>query len=405
MHVRLAALTLCAAASIVTVISTVANAEEPFALTAQGGPFTVSATGDNLVDLVENLIVSEAEFSNLEDTAFTGSLKYGELEDAVLFNRNASSTSATLTIPSTGFTRTFTAANEDDLEDQIREFFEEEGADAYADFLRELGRQTSLGVNDGNPLATTATLADLGFYRFGYRVRIPGDAPIRLAGGWDVRLLGGVSETDAFEGWYAGVGLGKNWRFGDRVGLTWASNFRYRDVEGSSIYQTGTTIGLPVALITSRDDSGLSWHVTPAFVGGFGGSWDLAAGGFLAGGQVTSSVALRAAGFTVVVANQFGFYEGVPIDIGDFRFETDTSQQILKNGVQLIRDFGDGAYVDVGVALTNLLDDAFVDDYVTADAGVTLRLGERSGLRLGYHGDFSDDFDTHGGNVALFFSY
>lgn len=401
MHVRSILLSLWGAASIIPA----AKAEDPFTLTAQGGPLTASAGGDNLIDLASDLIQSDAEFAPLFSSSITGALRYGELENAVLFSRNAQGTSATLSIPSTGFTRTFNAANEDELEDQIEDFFRKDGADAYAEFLRELGRQTSLGVNDGNPLATTATLADLGFYRFGYRPRIAGEAPIKLPGGWDFRLLGGVTETDAFDGWYAGIGLGKNWRLGDRVGITWASNLRYRDVEGSSIYQTGTTIGLPIALITSRDDEGLSWHVTPAFVGGFGGSWDLAAGGFLAGGQLTSSLALRAAGFTFVLANQIGFYEGLPIDVSDFRFETDTSQRILKNGVQVIRDLGDDAYLDAGVALTNLLDDAFVDDYVSADLGITLRLGDRSGIRLGYHGDYSDEFDTHGGNASLFFSY
>lgn len=401
MRVPFAMSILCASCAVVTL----AKAEDPFTLTARSGPLTASASGNNAVDLVSDLIQSEAEFAPLSSSSITGSLRYGELEDAVLFSRNSSGTSATLSIPSTGFTRTFDAANEDELEDQIEDFFKKDGADAYADFLREVAEQTSLGVNDGNPLATTATLADLGFYRFGYRPRIPGDAPIRLAGGWDIRLLGGVSETESFDGWYAGIGLAKNFRFGDRVGLTWASNLRYRDVEGSSVYQTGTTIGLPIAIITSRDEAGLSWHVTPAFVGGFGGSWDLAAGGFLAGGQVTSSLALRAGGFTFVLANQLGFYEGLPIEISDFRFETDTSQRILKNGVQVIRDLSDETYLDAGVALTNLLEDAFVDDYVSADVGVTLRLGDRSGVRLGYHGDFSDDFDTHGGNASLFFSY
>ena len=394
----------CVVAAATTAATTV-RAEEPFSLTAEGFGITATGSGNDVTGLVTDLIDSEKEFSGLEDTAFSASLRYGELDDAVLITRNAAGTSATLTIPSTGFTRTFNAANQDELEDQIEDFFKEEGADAYADFLQEVARQTSLGVNDGNPLATTAVLADLGYYRFGFRSLIPGDAPIRLPGGWDLRLLGGWSETDAFDGWYAGLGLGKNWRLGDRVGITWASNFRYRDVEGSDIYQVGTTIGVPIALITTQDDSGLSWHVTPAFVGGFGGSWDLAAGGFLVGGQVTSSLALRLGGWTLVMANEAGFYEGLPIEISDFTFETDTSQQILKNGLQLLRDLGDDVYLDVGATLTNLLDDAFIDDYVSADAGLTFRLGESSGLRLGYHGDFNDDFNTHGGNVSLFFSY
>ena len=401
MRVVFVASILCASCTFVATL----KADDPFELAAVGGPFTVTAGGSDTVDLIANLIETEAEFSPLANNPISASLRYGEESNAILLTRSPGGTTATLTIPSTGFTRTFNAGNEELLEEEIEDFLKGDGAGAYADFLAEMARRTSLGVNDGNPLATTSTLADLGFYRFGYRVRIPGDEPIRLAGGWDVRLLGGVSETDAFDGWFAGIGLGKNWRLSDTVGITWASNFRYRDVEGASVYQVGTTVGLPIAIIPGPDDDGISWHVTPAFVGGFGGSWDLAAGGFLAGGQITSSLALRAGGWTFVLANQAGFYEGLPIEISDFRFETDTSQTILKNGLQVIRDLGDDAYLDVGVALTNLLDDAFIDDYISADVGVTLRLGDRSGLRVGYHGDFSDDFDTHGGNASLFFSY
>src|SRR5215218_353481 len=196
--------------------------EAPFALSAQGSSFSASATGSNLVDLFGNLVTSEGEFAPLTGSTFTAALRYGEMENAIRLTRNAAGTGATLTIPSTGFARTFVAANADDLENQVQEFSEKEGAGAYAAFLAEVGRQTSFGVNDGNPLSTTAILADLGFYRFGYRPRSTSDAPIELPGGWDIRLLGGVSDTDAFEGWFAGLGIGKNWRLSDRVGITWA---------------------------------------------------------------------------------------------------------------------------------------------------------------------------------------
>ncbi|MEO6436960.1 MAG: hypothetical protein ABIP55_14535 [Tepidisphaeraceae bacterium] len=396
---------LLAAFGAVLSVVAIARADEPFNLTATGGGTTISASGDNVIDLAGNLIDSEDQFAPLAGDAFSGTLRYGELSNAVIFTRNASGTSATLNIPSTGFSKTFTGDNEDELEEQIRDFFEKDGADADADFLREIARRTSFGVNDGNPLATTALLADLGFYRFGLRARTPADQPIRLAGGWDVRLLGGVSETDAADGYFAGIALASNWVFGERIGLTWASNFRYRDIEGASIYQVGSTIGLPIAIVKPRNADGLSWHLTPAFVSGFGGSWDLAAGGILAGGQITSSLALRQHGWTFVLANQAGFYEGLPIEFRDFRFETDTSQQILKNGVQLIRDLGLAAFLDVGVSYTNLLDDAFVNDYLSADVGLGLGVGDAATLRVGYHGDYADDFTTHGGNVSLFLSY
>src|SRR5688572_17143762 len=114
---------LAVSALLLALIATHAVAAEPFSLTASGGGTTVTATGDNLVDLAGNLIDAEDQFAALENENISGSLRYGGLNDAVLFSRNAAGTSATLTIPSTGFSRTFTAANEDELEDEITDFF------------------------------------------------------------------------------------------------------------------------------------------------------------------------------------------------------------------------------------------------------------------------------------------
>src|SRR5688500_18296324 len=260
---------LVVSALLLTLIATHAVAAEPFSLTASGGGQTITATGDNVVDLAGNLMDAEEQFLALDNEDVTGSLRYGGLNNAVLFTRNAAGTNATLTIPSTGFSRTFTAANEDELEDEIRDFFEQDGADAYADFLAEINKRTSLGVNDGNPLATTPMLADMGFYRFGFITRRPGDTSVPLPAGFDLRLTGGVISAEAgddddsdLDGSFLGLGLGASFRFGDRVALTWANSFRYRDIEGSSIYQYGTTLALPIALIPGGE-GGLSWRITP----------------------------------------------------------------------------------------------------------------------------------------------
>jgi hypothetical protein len=388
--------------------ASIARAEDPFTLTAQttsGAAGSASASSNNVVDLVGNLINTEDDFAALQNRSLSGSLRYGGVNDAVLFTRNASGSSATINIPSTGFSKTFTADNQNDLEDQIRDFFEKDGADAYADFLREINRLSTIGVTDGNPLATTAILADMGFYRFGFRTRGPGDDALRLPGGWDLKLMGGVNDSDDSDGYFAGLGLAKNFDFGERVSVVWANNFRYRNVEGADIYQVGTTLGLPISLISAKADGGLSWHVTPAFVAGFGGSWDLAAGGVLIGGQITSSLAYHHAGWTIAMGNQIGFFEGTPITWSDFRFDTNTSQQIVKNGIQVIRDLGDGGFIDVGVAYTNLLDDAAVDNYISPTVGLGLYLGESSIVRIGYQGDFADNYTAHGGNVSFLFGF
>ena len=397
-------------ALLITLIATSVDAADPFSLTASGGGNSVTATGSNLVDLAGNLIDAKDQFQSLNNQNVSGSLRYGGLNNAVLFSRNAAGTSATLTIPSTGFSRTFTAATQSQLEDQVVDFFKTEGASAYAKFLGAINENTSLGVNDGNQQATTAMIADLGFYRFGFITRRPGDESIPLPGGVDFKISGGVVSADAgtdsnddLNGWYGEADLGLSLRFGDRVALTWANGFRYRDVEGAAIYNYGTTIGLPIAIIPGKE-AGFSWRITPAFVGGFGGSWDLAAGGILVGGQLTNSMSIHAGGWTVTMGNQIGFYNGVPVSFSDFDFETDVDQTILKNGVQVARDLGDSAFIDAGVAYTNFLENAFVDNYISPDVGIGCRLG--SGVvRVGYHGDIASDFQSHGANLSLVFTY
>src|SRR5438094_8622501 len=114
------------ATCIITVFTSIAVAGDLFTLSAQstsGAAVSASANGSTLPDILENAIQTEKQFSTLSGRDFNATLRYGRLTDAASFSRNAAGTSATLSIPSQGFTKTFTAANEDDLKDQIRDFF------------------------------------------------------------------------------------------------------------------------------------------------------------------------------------------------------------------------------------------------------------------------------------------
>jgi hypothetical protein len=142
----------------------IARAGDPFTLTARttgGTPETVSASGSSAVDLANDVIKTQSQFQTLQGQAFSASLRYGGLQNAVTYSQNAAGTTGTVSIPSIGLTKTFNAASEGDLRDQIRDYFKANGADDYARFLREINRRTVLGVTDGNPLATTALLSDL----------------------------------------------------------------------------------------------------------------------------------------------------------------------------------------------------------------------------------------------------
>ena len=115
-----------------------------------------------------------------------------------------------------------------------------------------------------------------------------------------------------------------------------------------------------------------------------------------------ASKAVRAAPFTFILGNQISFYEGFPIDVGEFDFETDLSQQVLKNGLRVAYEVNSALQIDVGVTYTNFLNEAAVDSYLTPSAGVLFRMGENSGIRLGYRGDFGTDYTAHGGGATFF---
>src|SRR5438874_1780477 len=105
----------CIGLLVVLGSSGLVHAGDPFTLTAAGGGSNVTVSANDVVKLAGDLIGAENQFAALNGKSITGNLRYGSLDNAVLFTRNAAGTSATVTIPSTGFSKTFTAANEHDL--------------------------------------------------------------------------------------------------------------------------------------------------------------------------------------------------------------------------------------------------------------------------------------------------
>jgi hypothetical protein len=385
-------------------LSATALASDPFTLDATSAGSTLTASGASLPDLIDNAYNTKNDFASLAGQSFTARLRYGSITDAATFSRNAAGTSATITVPSEHFTKTFTAANSDDLEKQIRDFFVKNSSEIYSKFLRYVNEQSTLGISDGNPLATTALMADTGFYRFGLAPSYSDDA-VAIAPGFRVYGSGGFADTREADGATASLGFAITLLSTDRIGLITANTFRYRDAGGADVYEGVSTWGLPIQIIEPSHPTGLSWQITPTFAAGVGGSWDLAAGGVPIGGQITSSLGYRFGGdWTLVMANQWGYYGGLPVHIGDFESETDVDQQIVKNGVEVIKTF-DALILEVGVAYTRFLRAAAVRDYVSPSAGVGLRFSDNSGVRLGYQGDFASNFKVNSGNVLFYVEF
>jgi hypothetical protein len=391
--------------------ATPASAQVPFSIDAQttsGPPAQATATGSNVINLVENLIESQADFAAFQNQSFDASLDYGRISNAIQFQRNAAGTSATLTIPSTGFSRTFTGTSDADLRKQIYDFLIKEGATEYARFLKQVNETSVLGVTDGNPQAATAILANSAYFKFGLQ-RSPLDAG-SLAGstpfGSGLRLDGfaGMIDTDEGDGYFLTGEISTISRLGDRIGIAFALPFSYRDVEGAKVYTGGLEFALPIVVLKPTAGRGLIWQVTPNVTGGASGSEDLAAGGLFFGGGATSSLSIPFGNTaTITIGNGIYFFQGYPLDIAGYSWDTDLDQQVLKNGIKLTQGIGP-LYIDVGATYTNFLQDAAVESYVTPTFGVGGNLGTM-GIRVAYHGDFADNYRSHGAAVSLYWNF
>ena len=275
--------------------------------------------------------------------------------------------------------------------------------DTVAQFIQVVNEQTLIGVTDGNPTALTALMTDESFRLFAQ----PRNPFADWAQGNDAGRLfvqGGLIQTDIGDGYIVDGALSTGFKITDRVGLTLSTPGSYRVIEDSATFTIGSIIGVPIKLTPAVDgDQPLLWQITPFGHIGGGGSEDQLSGGLILGGGIANQIGLRVGEFFIHSGQEFAVYSGQPIEVGDFRFETDVDQTIFKGDVGVIYGgFGDNsAYLDAGITYTQFLDDAAIDNYLSPYAAVGFKLGRSSLLRLGYRGDLADGFDTHRAELEL----
>ena len=103
------------------------------------------------------------------------------------------------------------------------------------------------------------------------------------------------------------------------------------------------------------------------------------------------------------VGNGLYLYQGYPLDIGGYSWDTDLSQQVMKHGVKLTQNIGP-VFLDVGLTYTDFLQTSAIDHYLTPTVGIGTGFGTL-GIRLSYQGDFGDGYRSHGGNVSVYLNY
>ena len=385
-------------------------AEDLFDISARsiavnGGIPTV--VGDNrLQDLVEKVIKAQDQFAPYQNQSFTAALRYASVHDAITFAVSPGGTTAILDIPITGFSRTFTGANRDDVEEQIKTFMKKEGASELAKFLKAINAQSAVAVSDGNPMSTTATFASQSFNDFGMEMgetREEKENPKEYSGiGLGFAADVGRFEAEGFKGTTYSLPLYARFKLSDRVGLHFNLPLNYTELEGAQIFGAGVGLGFPIKVIPHAKDNPWYWQVTPSGGAVASGSEDLLAGGLLAQAAFTSLLAYDFKHFTLSMGNHLSWFEGIPLEYGDIKFDPGISQQVIKNGVKASIPFGRRWVAELYGIHTKFLETAAVDQYFTVGGELGYRfLGKPNAgkkkngyVKIGLYSHLSDKFTS-----------
>ncbi|MBI5801848.1 MAG: hypothetical protein HZA92_14140 [Verrucomicrobia bacterium] len=385
------------------------RAEDLFTMSVAPGGTVVG--GSSLLNLVDKIISGKDEFAFFAGpgAAYTGTLKYGTVQNAMSFDVTAPRTSATLNIPSIGFSQVFVGANQADLENKIENFLKKEGSAVYARFLKSMAAQSLVAVSDGNPNATTASAAAQSYqnYAMTFAETREEQQAATVAATANRVALGIMADVGAFnangiKGTAYSLPMFARFKLTERVGLNIDLPLTYVDIDGAKVFGAGLSLGVPVKVVRKTKDSPWFWQLTPFAGGNISASKDLLAGGFLANGGLNSVVAHNFGPVTLSLGNHLSIHEGIPLTISSYKFDPGVSQQILKNGLKLDVPIGQRWIFDVYAIHTKFLSAAALDQYVTLGGEIGYRFGskpnaaKKSGgyMKLGLYADAGEDFTS-----------
>ncbi len=380
-----------------------------------GAPITFDETNKSLPGFVKDLVSGTGQFDALQNRTFNAGLRYANVSDALHFaiQRVGAQWVAQLSSPFQPglINRNFTAASQSDLQQSIDDYLKKDGASDYARFLAAINRKSIAGVLDGNPNSATAQVANQNFMEYGLRPTETADERAGDGAEGDVNGVNkdtsrsGVSMT-ADAGTFKSQGIeGQTYSWtplipytigeARRVRLELALPINYTQIEGSDQYRVGAQLGIAVLVVKRTKTQPWLWQVTPHGGAIVAGSADLVAGGVLASGGLTSYTSYRAGDWEFSMGNHISFHEGLKVSAGDYTFDPQVSQQIVKNGLKLGRSLGQRWYVEAYAVDTEFVQDAFTSRFTTVGAGVGYRGVNRKGyVMLGGYSDFGTSYTS-----------
>ena len=371
------------------------------AVTTDGGPALNQTVGSSSVlDLIKNAVDAQNNFAPFAGRGYSASLQYAGVANAMSFNINSAGTSATLQIPSTGFSKTFTGTSRDDVNSQITDFLKKDGESEYQKFLKAMDEQSTVAVSDGNPNSSTAMMASEAFsdYAFGEgetRAEKAAGSADALRASFGVVADIGSFTSQGISGTSYSLPISMSYKFSDLVGLGVAMPLNYTEIEGAKVFSAGLTLALPIKIVLPGDNQPWAWQLTPSGGAIASASEDMLAGGAIGQAGLSSMLTYDFGKFSLTMGNYFGWYQGIPVTLGGYTFNPDISQQIIKNGLKVSVPIKQHWVFEAYGIHTKFLQAAAVDQYFTVGAEIGWRSAStRSYWSIGVYSDIADNYTS-----------
>ena len=256
---------------VAALVATQVKAGDLFILTANDSFRTERATGSDLLNLVDNAINNQAEFSRLNSNdSLHADLTYSGLPNALSFDLSrppalAGRWRGQLTGKG-GLAKTFEAPTRQGVFDQMRDFLKNEGAAEYAKFLKAISASTKTSPSDGNPGSVTGTRSFQNFSEYSSTVsetREEKQSPKAAEGRVGFGIVGdvGTFRANGLSGTAYALPVSLKFRLSERVGLNFSLPLSYTTLEQAKIFGVGLNVGVPVKIIEKRPDNPWSWQV------------------------------------------------------------------------------------------------------------------------------------------------
>lgn len=312
-------------------------------INADGYTNTYNQSFSSLEDLIDNLDADEIaeHFAGYdeENTGASVTMNFRGLPITAQFVSNSSTLN--VQIPAISLNLTFSGVDRDASVDELQDWFEKDGGDALTRLQQALIEETATDPIAGNPSSLMSRMVSMDF-----DAAFKSDSVIEIntpSGGSSPELNANMVSVFARYSNYTANGikskeyalpLAYTIRFnGSKNTLAIRMPISMVDVDGSK----AGNLGLGLALGYHINDD---WKLTPAVGYGAVGSIDLGSVGQIVSGSITSSYTFHIKNYKLNLGNMIGRYQTIPFKYGDYDFDPDIENTVLRNGLNLVIPVG-----------------------------------------------------------------